>query len=179
MPILTLISGLHLWGTFSSQFSCNMGHVPSHIFSMGHSSFPFLAAFIAHYISYHYGGYQFSRGTFHPISSWDTFSFHLIISLDSWGTHPSHSHFCSSNISHFWHTWSSRLFFSLPLLISVHFVKSHFLFYLFSRILFIFTESCLSRLFINALWHGALNLPIPKYSHVCAFSYYNPGFFTS
>ena len=48
---------------------------------------------------------------FHPVSAWGTFSSHLIISLNSWGTYPSHSHLCSSNISHFWHTWSSRLLF--------------------------------------------------------------------
>ena len=40
---------------------------------------------------------------------------HLILSLHSWGTYPSHRHFCSTNISHFWHTWSLTLFFWLPL----------------------------------------------------------------
>ena len=102
---------------FSSQFSCNMGHVPSHIFAAlceaftiphifnGASILPILGCF---------------HCTLHLPSLWSvsilmghlSIPFHqLIISLDSWGTYPSHSHFCSSNISHFWHTWSPRLFF--------------------------------------------------------------------
>ena len=57
IPILMLL--------YSTTFMLlNTRHLPSCIFSMGHSSFPFLAAFIAHYISHYYGVYQFTRGTF-------------------------------------------------------------------------------------------------------------------
>ena len=95
-----------IWGIYHPIYLllCTR-HLPSCTFSMGHSFFPFLAAFCC---------------TLHLPSLWSvsiptghlSIPFHhLIISLDSWGTYPSHSHLCSSNISHFWHTWSSRLFF--------------------------------------------------------------------
>ena len=125
-----------------------MRHLPSHTFSMGHSFFPFLAAFIAHYISHHYGVYQFTRGTFpsHFIMGYLSFPFNNFI--DSWGTYPFPSHFCSSNISHFWHTWSPRLFLLTALkYFLVHSLKSQFHFCLFSQILHLFNLFSLNHVF--------------------------------
>ena len=134
-----------------------MRHLPSHTYSMGHSFFPFLAAFIAHYISHHYGVYQFTRGTFPSCFIMGYLVFPFNNSLDSWGTYPSHSHFCSSNISHIWHTWSLTPFLLTALKISqVRFIA----FETSVSFLFIFTDSCLSLLFLNAFHHGALNHPI-------------------
>ena len=97
----SLLRHLCLWGTFPSQFSClcfsnilllNTGHLPSRIFSMGHSLLPLLAAFIAHYISHSYRAQNFTQGTFPSrlIMRYLSFPFHNF--LDSWGTCPSHSH---------------------------------------------------------------------------------------
>ena len=61
---------------------------------------------------------------------------------DSWGTYPSHSHFCSSILSHFWQTWSLSLFLLTALKLSqVHFIA----FEISASFLFIFTDSCLSQ----------------------------------
>ena len=102
---------------FPSQFLCNMVHQPSHTFltylllctrhlpsrtfSMGHSLIPFFAAFVAHHISLPYGVYKFTRGNFPSCFIMGYLAFPFNNFLDSWGTCPSHSLFCSSNISHF------------------------------------------------------------------------------
>ena len=151
---------------------------------MGHLLFPFLAAFIAHYISHYYGVYKFTRGTFPSCFIMGYLAFPFNNFLDSWGTCPSHSHFCSSNISHSCrHTWSPRLLFDCPQIVSGTFSK------ILISFLFIFTDSCLSGLFFNAFHHGASNHPIcivqvgylsfPLLNTIkYTIFYFNPGFFT-
>ena len=96
---------LTIWGKYHPIYLllCT-GHLPSRTFSMGHSFFPFLTAF---HFTVHLPSL---RGVYIYTGHLSIPFHHLIISLDSWGTYPSHSHFCSSNISHFWHTWSLTLF---------------------------------------------------------------------
>ena len=158
---------LHLWGTFSYQFSHIMGHLPSHIFAALYEAFtiPHIpnGAFILPILGCFHCTLQLPSlwGVSIHTGHFSFLFYHLIIPLDSWGTYPSHIHFGSSNISHFRHTWSLIL---CPLTAHkyflVRFIQSQFLFCLLSWILYIFIESCLSRLFINALQHEALNLPI-------------------
>ena len=135
-----------------SQFSRNMGQLPSHIFAAlcgaltipyifnGASNHPiFLAAF---HCTLHLPSL---RGVYIHTGQLSFPFHHLIISLDSWCTYPSHSHFCSSNISHFRHTWSlynfllTALYYLWSILYNLSFFFSLYLhgFYLF------FTESCL------------------------------------
>ena len=93
-----------IWGKYHPIFLLLCaGHLPSHTFSMGHQILPILGCFSLHITSPKTKGCINSHGApFLPVSSSDNFSglmghlpfpYLLIISLDSWGTYPSHSHF--------------------------------------------------------------------------------------
>ena len=83
IPYIFQIFAAFIWGIYHPIY-----------FSMGHSSFPLLAAFIAHQISHSYVAQNFTWGTFpsHFIMRYLAFPFSNFLFLDSWGTCPSHSH---------------------------------------------------------------------------------------
>ena len=122
-----------------------MGHLPSHIFAALYEALTIPYIFNGAFILPILGCFHC---TLHLPLLWSVLLHmghlsipfhHSIISLDSWGTYPSHSHFCSSNISHYRHTWSLTLFFWLPLNISGPFYTTSISF------LCIYTESiCIS-----------------------------------